>query len=46
MKKALEYAKSEGVYKITLTCREHLVPFYERFDFEKYSIQMKQYIEK
>lgn len=46
MNKALEYAKNHGVYKITLTCKEHLVPFYERFAFEKYSIQMKQYIKK
>jgi GNAT superfamily N-acetyltransferase len=43
IEKAMKYAESEKVYKITLSCKEKLLPFYEKFWFEKYSINMKKY---
>lgn len=46
IKKALTYCNKKEVYKVTLSCRENLLPFYEKFGFEKYSTNMKIYIKK
>ena len=34
--------KSEEFYKITLTCKKELIPFYEKNNFEVYQIHMSQ----
>lgn len=34
--------KAEKFYKITLTCKEELIPFYEKNNFEVYQIHMSQ----
>jgi hypothetical protein len=43
MKKALKYAESQWVYKITLSWSDQVVPFYEKFWFTRFSTNMKKY---
>lgn len=43
MKKAISYAESQWVYKITLSWRDQVVPFYEKFWFTRFSTNMKKY---
>ncbi|MEA3304670.1 MAG: GNAT family N-acetyltransferase [Patescibacteria group bacterium] len=43
MEAALQYCKEKEVYKITLTAKEKVVGFYEKYGFERYSINMKKY---
>ena len=39
---AIDYCKENNFYKITLTCKEELIPFYERNNFEVYQCHMSQ----
>lgn len=41
MKKAIEYTTERGCYKIVLTCREHLVGFYQKEGFKIKGVQME-----
>ena len=41
VKKAIEYAKKRGCYRIILDCYDKLVPFYEEFGFKKNSNEMR-----
>ena len=38
----LEQCKKENFFKITLTCKEDLIPFYKKNNFETYQIHMSQ----
>jgi glucosamine-phosphate N-acetyltransferase len=38
----VNYCKTHNFYKITLTCNEKLIHFYEKNDFEVYQIHMSQ----
>lgn len=38
----VDYARMKKLFKITLTCKEHLSYFYERNNFEVYDIHMSQ----
>lgn len=38
----VEQCKKENFFKITLTCKEELIPFYEKNNFEVYQIHMSQ----
>ena len=38
----VNYCKYNNFYKITLTCKENLIPFYEKNNFEVYDIHMSQ----
>jgi len=40
--KVVNYCKENNFYKITLTCKENLIPFYEKNNFEVYDIHMSQ----
>ena len=44
LKKALKYCEKKQVYKVTLSCREDILPFYEKFGFTRYSTNMKLYM--
>lgn len=44
IEKLIEVAKENSCYKITLACRDHLKPFYEKFGFEAKSHDMKIYL--
>lgn len=44
MEKALEYSEKQWVYKVTLSCRDEILPFYEKYWFKKYSTNMKKYL--
>jgi dTDP-glucose pyrophosphorylase/predicted GNAT family acetyltransferase len=46
MKKALKYCEKKGVYKITLSCREEILSFYEKYGFVRHSTNMKLYMKK
>ena len=39
---AVQYSKDMGAFKITLTCKKHLIPFYSKNDFQVYDIHMSQ----
>ena len=41
---AIEFAKQKKVYKIILACDEKLIPFYEKFSFQKKEHTMKLYL--
>ena len=43
LKKAIAVCKKKKVYKITLSCREEILPFYEKYGFTRYSTNMKMY---
>jgi ribosomal protein S18 acetylase RimI-like enzyme len=43
MEKAITFLESKSIYKLTLTCREKSVWFYEKYGFEKFSLNMKKY---
>lgn len=40
--KVVDYCKSNNFYKITLSCNEKLISFYEKNNFEVYDIHMSQ----
>ena len=42
IKHIIDYCKTNKFYKITLSCRKELVPFYEKNNFEVYQIHMSQ----
>ena len=42
IKHIVNYCKENCFYKITLTCNEKLISFYEKNDFEVYQIHMSQ----
>ena len=42
IKHVVNYCKECNFYKITLTCNEKLINFYEKNDFEVYQIHMSQ----
>jgi glucosamine-phosphate N-acetyltransferase len=42
IKYIVDYCKENNFYKITLTCKEELIPFYERNNFEVYQCHMSQ----
>lgn len=44
IKKALAFCEKKEVYKITLSCREEILSFYEKFGFVRYSTNMKKYM--
>ena len=39
---AIQYSKNIGAFKITLTCKKDLIPFYSKNNFEVYDIHMSQ----
>lgn len=41
MKKALEFGKNAGCYKIILDCADSLIPFYEKFGFKLFEKCMR-----
>ena len=43
IKKALEYAKERGCFRVILDCYDKLMPFYEKFGFKKNSNEMRLY---
>lgn len=43
IKKAIEIAKESGCYRLTLDCKNKLVPFYEKFGFKETGVEMKIY---
>ena len=42
VKYALDYSKNLHAFKITLTCKKNLIPFYKKNNFEEYDIHMSQ----
>lgn len=36
----VDYCKKNKFYKITLTCKEELIPFYEKNNFDVYQCHM------
>ena len=42
IKYIVDYCKRNKFYKITLTCHENLIPFYEKNNFEVYQVHMSQ----
>ena len=38
----IDYCKKHNFYKITLSCKENLIPFYKKNNFEVYQIHMSQ----
>lgn len=46
IKKALHFCEKKEAYKVTLSCREDLLWFYEKFGFVRYSTNMKLYMKK
>ena len=42
IKHIVEYCKKNNFYKITLTCKEELVTFYEKNNFEVYQYHLSQ----
>lgn len=38
----VNYCKENNFYKLTLTCKEDLIPFYEKNNFEVYQVHMSQ----
>ena len=38
----VDYCKKNNFFKMTLTCKEELIPFYKKNDFEVYKIHMSQ----
>ena len=42
IKYIVDYCRTNGFYKITLSCGKELTPFYERNNFEVYQIHMSQ----
>lgn len=42
VKHIVDYCKKNSFYKITLTCNNNLIPFYEKNNFEVYDIHMSQ----
>ena len=42
VKYIVDYCKKNNFYKMTLTCNEILIPFYEKNNFEVYQIHMSQ----
>ena len=42
IKYIVDYCKKKGFYKLTLTCNENLIPFYEKNDFRVYENHMSQ----
>tara|TARA_B100001063_G_scaffold138607_2_gene129503 strand:+ start:9508 stop:9927 length:420 start_codon:yes stop_codon:yes gene_type:complete len=42
IKHIIDYCKENNFYKITLTCNEKLVPFYEKNNFKIYQLHMSQ----
>jgi len=46
MVKAVELAKENNCYKAILDCKEHLVPYYEKFNFERKAVNMKMYFDE
>lgn len=42
---ALQYSKDRRCYKVTLTCKDRLVGFYQKFGLKKHSEAMKLYLE-
>ena len=40
IKHVVDYCKKNNFYKITLTCKQELIPFYEKNNFEVYQYHM------
>lgn len=38
----VNYCRKNNFFKLTLTCKEDLIPFYEKNDFEVYQVHMSQ----
>ena len=45
IKKAIQIAQESGCYKVILDCENKLIPFYEKFGFQKKENCMKMYFE-
>ena len=46
VKKAIEYSKKSGCYKVILDCKDNLIPFYEKLDFYKHENCMRLDLKK
>jgi glucosamine-phosphate N-acetyltransferase len=46
IEKAINMAREAGCYKVILDCNENLVPFYQKFGFNKHEIEMRFELEK
>jgi len=42
IKYVVDYCKKNKFYKITLTCKQELIPFYEKNDFQVYQYHLSQ----
>ena len=42
IKYVVDYCKKNKFYKITLTCKQELIPFYEKNDFQMYQYHLSQ----
>jgi len=45
VKHIVDYCRSDDFYKVTLTCKDYLAPFYEKNGFEIYDIHMSRLLE-
>jgi glucosamine-phosphate N-acetyltransferase len=41
MERAVELAKANGCYKLTLDCTEEVAPFYEKVGFRRYNLGLR-----